>query len=261
MYDIENSATKAWVWTCYQTDVIKIIEPWFLLSFAWKWLGEDKAHVRCLRDYKGYWKDHKNDKALVQDLWRLMDEADVLVYHNGDRHDKPKAMSRFAYYSFGPPNPAKTVDTYKILKRELKIEKNSLDHAADYFGVGHKLPNTGFNLWETCTEGPDKFSRREVNDAWDMMSKYNLHDVDPLLEGVYIALRPYSKSPPNLDHFTRLGGCPVCQSTNVVRKGFSYASTGKRQRMKCESCGHRFVSGNLIKDVALRCTLQNFHLT
>jgi hypothetical protein len=250
LYDIENSAIKAWVWNCYQTDVIKIIDPWFMLSFAWKWYGEDEARVRCLRDYRGYWSNPKDDEHLIRELWSLMDQADVTVAHNGMRHDTPKATSRFAYYKLGMPNPAKQIDTYRILKREMKIEKNSLDHAAEYFGVGHKLPNTGFNMWERCTEGTNLFSKREVNDAWDMMCKYNLHDVDPLLEGVYEAVRPYAKNHPNLDHFTRAGGCPVCQGFNLIHQGFAYLTSGKKQRIKCKGCGHRFSTGKIIKEAA-----------
>ena len=250
LFDIENSAIKAWVWKCYDTDVIKIIQPWHLLSFAWKWLGEDKAHVRCLRDYRGYWSNQQNDEPLTRELWGLIDQADLIVAHNGDGHDKPKATSRFAKYQLGMPNPAKQVDTYKILKREMKIEKNSLDHAAEYFGVGHKLPNVGFPMWEMCTEGTSKFTKREVNDAWDQMCTYNLHDVDPLLEGVYLAVRPYDKKHPNLSLFTRTDSCPVCQSTKLVLHGWSYLTSGKKQRKTCNSCGHRFSSGKIIREAA-----------
>lgn len=250
LYDIENSAIKAWVWGCYQTDVIKIVEPWFMLSFAYQWLDEDEAHVRCLRDYKGYRSNPKDDRLLITELWELMNEADVTVSHNGNRHDTPKAMSRFAYWGLGPPDRPKPVDTYQILKREMKLEKNSLDHAAEYFGVGNKLPNTGFSMWERVTEGTDKFTKREVDDAWDMMCKYNLHDVNPLLLGVYKALRPYARSHPNLTHFTRAEACPVCQSPKLQKTGFAYVTAGKKQRFTCQSCGHRHSGGKLIKDAA-----------
>ena len=80
------------------------------------------------------------------------------------------------------------------------------------------------------------------------MKRYNKQDV-VLLERVWLKLRAWAKNPPNLTHYTRKGGCPVCQSSAVRPDGFAYLTSGKRQRMLCK-CGHRFSAGPIIKEVA-----------
>ena len=66
-----------------------------MLSFAWKWADEKKVHCKALCDYPGYAKNKTDDTPLIKDLWKLFDEADILIAHNGDRFDRRKANSRF----------------------------------------------------------------------------------------------------------------------------------------------------------------------
>ncbi len=231
-----------WAWQAYDIDrAIAIEEDWFMLSFAYKWLGEDRVHVKTLEDYPGYKRNKKCDRALVKDLHALFSEADILVSHNGDRHDISKGYARFVYHKLDPPSEAKSIDTYKAAKRYCKFSSNSLDHLSAHFDIGRKLPNTGFDLWQRCRAGDSA--------AWDMMRQYNAHDVDPLLEGVYLRLRPYIKNHPRLSLYTRdFDACPVCQSKQIVHKGWHFMQLGKKQRHKCNSCGHRFVAGPIIRD-------------
>jgi transcription elongation factor Elf1 len=235
LIDLETSPSLSWVFGFYETDVIAVEEDWRILSFAWKELGSKKTNVKSLPDYPSYKKDIDDDKALVKDLWKVMNEADILIAHNGDKFDFRKANARFLYHGLQPPSPYKTVDTLKIARRHFKFDSNRLDDLARYLKIGKKLATQGFkSTWLGCVKGDDK--------AWKTMCRYNMHDVD-LLEAIYFKLRAWSTSHPHLDSFTKNGYCPTCQSSKVQKRGINVSKTGYRERLHCQSCG-AWYSGN-----------------
>ncbi|KAI0243048.1 hypothetical protein L0F63_007359 [Massospora cicadina] len=130
----------------------------------------------------------QDDFEIVSSIWRLLDECDVAVAHNGLRFDFPYLNSRFAYHGLGM-SPYKAVDTCKIAKKYFRFPANSLKELGIYLGCDVPKLDTDFNLWIDCMKG--------VQGAWDYMVEYNKFDVK-LLEQVYMKLRPYDKSAPNL---------------------------------------------------------------
>lgn len=242
IYDIENSPTLGHVWQLWEANVVATEREWFCLSFAYKWLGEKQITVKALPDYPRYKTSKEDDKFLMQDLWKLLDEADIVVAHNGKKFDIKKSNARFLAHGMKPPSPYKVVDTLEIARRHFACSSNKLDALGKYLGVGRKLPNTGIHLWLSCIAGDPK--------AWALMKRYNAQDV-ALLERVYLKLRPWSTSHPNLSFYSRAHNCPVCQSDELSNDGFAYTRTTKKQRKVCCDCGHRFVdaaSGVLLKD-------------
>lgn len=225
----------------WETRLIEIIEPWYMLSFAYKWQGQKRVTVKTLPDYPLYSTDKKNDKALALDLVSLLNEADVVIAHNGDRFDLPKCASRALVHGGRPPSPYKTIDTLKISRRMFRFESNKLDDLCRILGIGRKLPHTGFDLWKRCMEGDEK--------AWRLMAKYNAHDIN-LLEGLYERIKPWAPNHPKLTHFSRAHACPTCQSENIQNRGFTFTATGKRQRLSCNNCGAWSTTGPLIKEAA-----------
>jgi DNA polymerase elongation subunit (family B) len=243
LLDIENAPMVAFSWgPMWETRLIEIIQPWYMLSFAYKWHGQKKVTVKALPDYPLYATDPKNDKALASELRDLLDEADIVVAHNGDRFDLPKCASRILVHGIKPPSPYKTVDTLKLARKLFRYESNKLDDLCRILGIGVKLKHTGFDLWKRCMEGDSK--------AWALMKKYNAHDVSPLLEGLYDRIKPFAPNHPKLTHYTRASACPTCQSSNIQSRGFNVTATGKRQRIHCQDCGAWSTTGPLIKEAA-----------
>jgi len=239
LLDLETAPNLGFVWGIWEQNVIDVKKSWYLLSFAAKWANERKTHVRCLPDYPRFKSHKEDDKHLIADLWKLLDEADVVVAHNGDRFDIRKANARFVAHGLPPPSPYKSVDTLKIARKHFKFDSNRLDDLGKYLGVGRKIPHTGKHLWLGCMNGDKK--------SWKTMRRYNTRDVT-LLERVYFKLRPWTTTHPNLTFFSRRPEeCPVCESGAIKNTGFNYTRTGKRQRATCKSCGHRFSYGNLIR--------------
>ena len=237
-FDIETAPLKGYTWGIWETNVIEVAEDWFLLSYAMKWEGQKTIHVKALPDYRGYKSNKKNDKALATDLWKMMDEADVIIAHNGDAFDIKKANARFIAHGLPPVSPYKSIDTLKIARRNFKFDSNKLDNLGKYLKVGAKLPHTGKHLWFGCMEGDEK--------AWRLMRRYNKQDV-ALLERVYLKMRPWA----NTGHpdMRLVGGvnycCPTCRSKNVKSKGKLYTLTTIKQRMQCQDCGRHYVGAKV----------------
>ena len=198
-----------------------------MLSFAYKWLGERQVKAFALPDFKGYKAGSENDEQLVKALWKLFDEADVLIAHNGDQFDIKKANARFAYYNLPPPSPYKTIDTKKVAKKYFNFTSNKLDDLGAYFGFGRKMVHTGFDLWKRCMAGDLK--------AWKKMVAYNKRDV-VLLEKIYLHLRPWIQGHPNTAVLKGVSGCPNCGGTHLQKRGTGINKTGTYIRYQCIDC-------------------------
>jgi RNase_H superfamily len=230
--DIETAPSLGWVWAKWQTDVIDFKANWYILSFAVKEAGK-KVQTYCLADFPGYEKDKEDDTQLVKELWKVLESADIIVAHNGDRFDLPKINTRFLTHGMQPPSPYKTVDTLQIARKVFKFDSNKLDELGRYLGVGRKLAHTGFHLWKGCMEGDPK--------AWKTMKRYNGRDVI-LLEKIYFLMRPWAKTHPNVNQ-GQLYNCPKCGSSKVQRRGWSFTLLRKKQRMHCQNCAGWFELG------------------
>ena len=232
LFDIETMPIEALVWDMYETNVIKIIKDWYMISFSYKWLGEKDTHVLALPDYKDYTKDRSNDKKLVTDLWKLFEEADIIVGHNGDKFDIKKTNARFIKHNLPPLPEPKTVDTLKVAKKHFKFTSNKLNDLGEFLGLGQKEKTGGIDLWLDC--------RANIPKAWKLMKKYNKQDV-VLLEAVYLKLSPWFKNHPNVNLHRNLpeqrNSCPACGSRRIQRRGFELTSTTRYQRLQCQDCG------------------------
>jgi len=217
------------VWGKWEQNVLEFRRDWYMLCFSAKWLGEKKIDTFILPDYPRYKKNREDDHDLVEALWKILDEADIIIGHNGDEFDWKKSNARFLAHGMGPPAPYRTVDTLKLARKHFRFDSNKLDDVARYLGIGRKAATTGFHMWKGCMEGDKK--------AWEMMRMYNERDVD-LLEKVYYALRPWSTTHPNVNILTeKAQSCPICGSNKIQRRGYNISRIRKTPRYQCQSCG------------------------
>lgn len=219
------------VWTPYEANAVWVVSNTFLLSFAAKWAGE-RTKTYTLPDYHGFRRfTDKDDKPLLKDLWKLLNEADIVIAHNGDRFDLKKITARFMVQGFDPPSPIQSFDTLKEVKKVAAFDSHRLDNLGQETGIGRKLAHTGGKLWRACGEGDEK--------SWGKMARYNAQDVD-LLARWYEILKPWAKSHPNVALYSGKFGCPTCGSTRFKRDGFKYNKTRTMQQFKCLECRHYF---------------------
>jgi len=229
LIDLETAPNLGYCWQKWETDIISFKEDWYILSFAYKWLGEKETYVVSLPDFPLYKKDRSNDKELCKRLWELFDEAEIIIAHNGNSFDIKKSNARFIQHDLEPPTPYKTIDTKLEAKRYFRFDSNKLDDLGQYLNLGRKLMTGGFDLWLGCMAGK--------KEAWKKMCDYNKQDVI-LLERVYLKLRGWMTSHPNLNIINgELSSCPNCGSNKLRKQGFSITRVSKRQRYQCQNCG------------------------
>lgn len=236
--DLENAPNLGFTWEKYEQDVIAFVKHWYLLSFSVKWQGEKKTQTFGLIDFPIFKKDKANDLQLVQKLHEIVSEAEVLIAHNGDRHDIRKMNARMIFHGLTPPDPFKTIDTLKIARNIASFPSNKLDDLGAYFGVGRKLVHTGFDLWLRCMNGEPK--------AWEQMKRYNAQDV-VLLEKVYNILAPWAKTHTPLNIYGRPETCPRCGRgpKEWGSRGTDPTLQGMREKFQCK-CG-KWIRGKIVK--------------
>jgi len=228
LFDIETAPNLGSYFELWKEgNILWTFQHWYILCFAYKWLGEKETYVLALPDFKTWKKDKTNDFELVQKLHELFNQAEIIIAQNGDKFDIRKVNARFIKWGLEPPQPYKTIDTLKIAKKYFKFDSNKLDDLGDYLNIGRKI-RTEKGLWKDCMEGDLK--------AWKYMKDYNIQDVI-LLEKVYLKLRCWNNSPPNMNLV--LGGftnCPKCGSEHTQKRGFGINGTTIYQRYQCMNC-------------------------
>jgi uncharacterized protein YprB with RNaseH-like and TPR domain len=241
-YDIETAPILGHVWGLWQNDVglNQIESDWYILSFAAKWAGKkeviyhDQSKVKNIED----------DSKLLKKLWKLLNEADIVVGHNSNSFDNKKVNARFALMGMKPPSSYRTIDTKLVAKRHFKFTSNKLAYLTDKLCTKYKKLNhakfSGFSLWKECLAGNKK--------AWAEMEKYNKYDVLSL-EELYEKLIPWDKSI-NFSVYNDGSSVCSCGSTHFQKNGYYYTKTGKFQRHRCVDCGSEFKEGKnmLIRD-------------
>jgi hypothetical protein len=229
--DIETSPLVAYSWgPKWETNLIKVLEQSQVICYSAKWLGGEQ-YTKGLCDYPGYkpGRQNMNDKRLVAEVRSLLDEADIIVTQNGIDFDMKILNTRLLKHGMSPPSPYKNVDTKREAKKYFRMPSNKLDDIGDYFDAGKKMEHEGFPLWERCMEGNEK--------AWAKMKKYNAQDVK-LTEKIYLVMRPFMKTHPNVNSFTEKPGCTACGSEQVQWRGYSRNVSTVYRRYQCNGCGH-----------------------
>jgi hypothetical protein len=244
LFDIENAPNTAYIWGLWQetTSPEMIEREWYMLCWAAKWLGESTVYSAGLMDYpKEFRANPENDKPLLKTLWKLLDEADIVIAHNGAQFDVRKTNARFIMNGLTPPSPYKVIDTLLIARKHFFFTSNKLNDLGKYLKCGQKVETGGFKLWKKCMAGNRA--------AWKKMVTYCKNDVR-LLEKIYLKLLPYIENHPNLavyldDDSQR---CPNCASENIEKRGYSYTNLRKYQRYFCKHCGKWSRGNKFIKD-------------
>lgn len=248
--DIETAPILANVWRIWKENVglNQIQHDWFLLSFAAKWLGEEK--IMYFDQSRG--GNLEDDARTLVKLHDLLDQADIVVAHNGRKFDVKKINARFIQQGFQPPSPFKIVDTLEIAKARFAFTSNRLEYIADKLNTDFKKLKhgkyPGFELWKAVMRGD--------REAWKEMRVYNEHDVLSL-EETYLVLRPWDDRHPNVNAQSTEEGqaCPICGGDHLHQKGYAYTNTGKFHRYRCVDCGAwsrgRYTVNTLAKRKAL----------
>ena len=228
--DIETAPIEAATWGLFKQNVglNQIRKDWTILSVAWKELG--KAPVAYFDTSEK--EDVRDDRELLDIIWKVLDESDIIIAQNGVRFDAKKINARFLQADMPPPRPYKIIDTLLMAKQVAAFTSNKLDWLSQILTdtpKDHHNAFPGMELWNECLKGNPA--------AWRAMKRYNKRDI-PSCEKVYLRLRPYYVGHPNLaqyydDEKTR---CPKCGSTHVEDVGVVFTQASEYRQYRCNSC-------------------------
>jgi DNA polymerase elongation subunit (family B)/predicted RNA-binding Zn-ribbon protein involved in translation (DUF1610 family) len=235
LLDIETAFKIASVWGNRDEYVgpEKIIQDTHVLCWCAKWLDSKEMLVDALHYHKStYKKDPSNDKQILKSVWKLLDQADYVIAHNGGRFDGPVLNARFIQHGLPPPSPYTMIDTLNVARRAFKFTSNRLDDLGKILKVGKKMETGGLQLWKDIVLKQDK-------KAFNKMVAYCEQDV-LLLEKVYNALRAWDKKHPSTVILSAddVPQCNACGSDDIIRNGSYATNTQVYQKYKCRECGH-----------------------
>ena len=159
-----------------------------LLTAAWgTWWdlyhdGADAVTAVSNHHRKGaFKKDPLDDTHVLKQLWKVLDEADVVVAHNAS-FDAGWIEGRFMDLGWKRPSKYYVYCTYQTLHGLNGVSKK-LDYLSQKLCETKKVKHEGFSLWVDCSEGKVE--------AFEKMLTYNIGDIYDTLYKVYMRTALY----------------------------------------------------------------------
>ncbi len=185
--DLETAPNVCHTWGLFGQNIglPQLIKPGYTLGLAYQWVGSKT--VRYISVF------HDGHQKMVETAWRLLDEASAVVTYNGDRFDLPvlRANMVSTIPDWGPPSPTKSIDLYKVVKKNFKFASGKLAFVTEALGLSGKLTNSGHSLWRACMDAVDGIGDLAVGKrAQAEMARYCKQDVRTTTE-LFLLLRPY----------------------------------------------------------------------
>jgi len=229
LYDIETSPIMAFIWKIWDENISpgQIIHDWFIISWSARWLFSDDTFSDVITSEEIRDKD---DSRITKSLWKLLNEADVVVGHNIIGFDNKRVNTRFLVHGLPPTLPYISVDTLKVTRETFSLTSNSLAYINKFLGIPEKT-HLDFSVWKDAYFGDAK--------ALKLIGDYNKNDTI-ILENLFLRLRPYIKHLPNMNLWSgeNISVCHACGSEHLdwTVKAY-YTETGMYKGYRCKDCG------------------------
>ena len=243
IFDIETYPMLAYSFQKWNTNISDdfIVQDWGILCWSAKWLFSEDIFNDKLTEEELIARD---DKRISRSLWKLIDEADVIIAHNLVKFDLKKANTKFLEYHLGRPSPYQTIDTLQHARKRFAITSNRLDYIAkNFFKIEGKM-QTEKGLWMRCMNNEYK--------ALEYMQIYCDQDV-VVLEDVYLELRPWIQPHPNMALLAVdvNNGCPACGSESKEHTHTNYNTyVNSYTAFRCKGCGHIYRSRTTLTPIS-----------
>lgn len=263
--DVETSQALGGFFGLYDQNIgfNNVIQDWFMISAQWSWNDEEEINTvsvldgkekleeytylseqirKCLEIKNAYKSLNKiqglikkfheikiDDRNVLTTIKDVIDSADIVVTHNGDKFDIKKINARIISLGIEPLSYINSIDTLKEARKVAKFSSNKLGDLCNILGLNvKKLTVEEPNAWIRATQGDEK--------AIASIVKYGEGDI-PTLRNVYKKLKPYMKGNTFIQHFNDSHTCAHCGSSNIVEDKLKYTKTNAKITMKCLACG------------------------
>ncbi len=157
IYDIETAPNIGWFWGAgYKLNIgaNQIIKERAVICVSYKWLGEEQI-------YNLSWDIEQDDKFLVEQFVSVLNEADLIVAHNGDRFDLKWLKTRALFHGIPTLPKYNQFDTLKVAKSKLYLNSNRLDYISKFLGFEGKIVTTP-DLWKSVVINNDRKALKEM---------------------------------------------------------------------------------------------------
>lgn len=222
-YDIELSPVLAWIWECSQ----QYVNYKQILDIDVKGKKHDKNDIICI----GYaWNDNqpakvlgwgykeRDSKQVIQEFDKLVAEADIIVGKNNIAFDNKYIDTLRMYHGLPNISYPKVQDIEKDIKKNFRLQSNSLDYIAKMLGFKGKKK-------VTMDDWLDAIFRKNIK-GYNKLLDYCKQDVE-MTRAIYNKINNYTVS-------TK---CQVCQGTNLKRNGTHTNNFGELyQNYWCNDC-------------------------
>lgn len=227
-FDIETSIPKVYTYGLFDQNIsiANIIEHPRMIAFTAKWIN--KKPILAYSEY------HDTREGMLQAMWDLLDEADVVVGWNSRSFDVKWVNSEFMVEKMSPPSPYKQLDLMREVKRNARFLSNKLSYISDRLLSDDKIDYNMASMW-IKVDNP-LTSEEDRKKEWNAMLRYAKKDT-ALLEPIFKELLPWLKMPHPMIESTEEALCHACGSSELTRRGYSLTLTGKYQRYCCDNCG------------------------
>lgn len=162
IYDLETSPNVGWFWRAgYKQNIMpnQILKERAIICVSYKWVGEDTV-------YNLSWDKNQCDKFLIEQFVEVLNEADLIVAHNGDNFDIKWFKTRALYHRIPTLPNYKQFDTLKIAKSKLYLNSNRLDYISKFLGFEGKIHTTP-DLWNKVVMQNDRSAMKDMLDYCD----------------------------------------------------------------------------------------------
>lgn len=231
-FDLETAPITAYTWGLFDQNIglNQIKSDWHLISWSAKWLGEPASKVMYMDNSRA--KNIQNDKALVQGLAKLLNQADIVITQNGDAFDIKKLNARAVINRLPPIKPVRSTDILKEGRKVFKFTSHKLEYITSILNDKYrKLKHNeypGFELWSAILKGDKR--------AWKVMKKYCIHDVLSTEES-YQKIQGWIKTQNISTYADDVVMRCRCGSDSLESRGYAFTDNGKYQVYRCKSCG------------------------
>jgi DNA polymerase elongation subunit (family B) len=228
-FDIETSANIGFFWQSgFKLNIgpQNIINERSIICICYKWEDDKETHALT-------WDAKQSDKKMLQAFIKVLNDADELVGHNGDKFDLAWIRTRCLFHNIDMFSSYKTIDTLKVARSKFRFNSNKLNYIAGFLGIGSKI-KTEFDLWKDI-------ALKNCPIAMAKMVKYCKMDV-VLLEKVHKKLSNHieAKTHYGVIFGEDRGSCPECGAGGdqlIKQKDVFTASGAKKIKYKCKVCG------------------------
>jgi hypothetical protein len=197
------------------------------ICVAWRRYGTKPV------DFVAEWDGGR--EAMLERVWHVYDEADIIQGHNIARFDTRKLKADWAMMGLKSPRPWKTVDTLAIARREFGFESNTLASLCERMGVPGKVDHYDPECARLAVAG-DK-------DAQKRLRTYNQGDIEAS-EALADAMRGWIPAHPFIGTHGDTKRCNQCSSEDLTLMPNTYRAVVLDYGLwRCNNCGGHIRGG------------------